>query len=282
MRHILLCWLALGIHTLAWGADPVLQAPTPTAEAAQLDARAFNGIAEYIAEKLPDVQSTVVVLNGRQAFAYYRDGDADALRPVQSVVKSALALLVGTALQRGQLTSLDQPVLALMPEWQTLNSDGRLATLSLRHLLSMTAGFEVNDATGTAPALPPVQAWARPLVAAPGERFAYDNSVPSLVTAVLEKVTGQPVETLAQNQLFGPLAMRGPRLADGRLHLRTQDMAKLGQLLLSDGVWNGQALLTPDFAAQIHQRANAGGVPLRLPYGLFWWTASPDSWFASG
>ena len=281
MRRALLCWLALCLNAFAWGASPADPSP-PSAEAQRLDAQAFNGLAQHITDTLSDVQSAVVVLNGRQAFSFYRDGDAEALRATHSVAKSALALLVGTALQRGQLTSLDQPVLALMPEWQALNPDRRTSTLTLRHLLAMTAGFDVNDRTGTAPALSPAQAWARPLGAAPGERFAYDNSIPPLIVAVLEKVTGQPVAGLAQDQLFNPLAMRAPQLANGRLQLRTEDMAKLGQLLLSDGAWNGQALLMADVASQIRQPASAGGAPVGLPYGLSWWTASADTYFASG
>lgn len=64
-----------------------------------------------ITDKFGDVQSVVVIQKGRKVYEFYQDGQPDTLREVHSVTKSALALLVGTALQRGQISSLDQPVL---------------------------------------------------------------------------------------------------------------------------------------------------------------------------
>ena len=138
------------------------------------------------------MQAAVVILQGRKVYECYRDGDPASLRPVHSVVKSALVLLVGTAVQKGQLSSLDQPVLALMPEWTALHSSAHASSITLRHLLSMTAGFDVHDPTGTAPALAAAAAWARPIGAAPGSRSAYDNSVPPLIAAVLERFPCDP------------------------------------------------------------------------------------------
>ena len=96
---------------------------TSTPEEQRLDAVAFDGFDKDIATALGDVQSVVVVLRGRKVYEYYRDGNPDTLRDTQSITKSALALLVGTALQRGQLASLEKPVVDLIPEWHTLNPD---------------------------------------------------------------------------------------------------------------------------------------------------------------
>lgn len=145
----------------------------------------------------------------------------------------------------------------------------------------MTAGFEVNDPTGTAAPLAPAQAWARPLRSAPGESFAYDNSIVNLVTAVVEKASGRRLRDYAREALVQPLGMAEPSYERG-LHLRTLDMAKLGHLFLQGGVWNGEPLLPTGFAALATRAQSAGGPPVRLPYGLFWWVASADTWFASG
>ena len=255
---------------------------TPTADEQRLDAAAFDGMDQRIRQSFGDVQSAVLVLQGRKLYEFHRDDHPAALRPVHSVVKSALALLVGTALQRGQLTSLDQPVLALMPEWAALNKHPRADAITLRHLLAMTAGFDVDDPSGTAPALAPTAAWARPLGATAGERFAYDNSIPPLIAAILEKVSGQPIDTLAQDQLLTPLAMQAPDLTAGRLSMRTDDMAKLGMLMLSDGHWGGHPLLPSGFTALLVRPHSAGGAPIGLPYGLLWWVPSPNTYFASG
>ena len=249
--------------------------------AAGLDAAAFEGLDQAIGERLTDIQSVAVLLQGRLAYQFYRDGNPQALRDTQSVAKSALAALVGVALRQGQLASLDAPMVELVPEWRGLNADPRAQTITLRHLLAMKAGFGVDDAGGTAAPLSPAQAWARPLRSPPGQAFAYDNSIVPLVTAVLERVSARPLREHAREQLVQPLAMAEPSYARG-LHLRTVDMARLGQLFLQDGVWNGEALLPPGFAAEVSKAHSEGGPPVRLPYGLFWWVPSRSTYFASG
>ena len=252
-----------------------------TPEEQRLDAAAFVDFDRGITERLADVQSVVVVLSGRVAYQYHRDGNPEALRDMQSVAKTALVALVGTALRQGHIASLDRQVVDLLPELRPINADSRTQTITLRHLLTMTAGFAGDDATGTAPPLAPAQAWARQLRASPGEVFAYDNSMINLVTAALEKATGRSIADYAREQLVQPLGMIEPSYQRG-LHVRTVDMAKLGHLFLQDGVWSGRSLLPPGFAALATQAASGGGPPVQLPYGVSWWVPSTSTYFASG
>ena len=278
MRIVL---FALGLWAAAAAAQPAPSLRASTPDEQRLDATVFAGLDERIGERLSDVQSVVVVLQGRIAYQYHRDGNAETLRGTQSVAKSALAALVGVALRQGHIASLDQPVVDLMPEWRQHNADARAQTITLRHLLAMTAGFQVDDAAGTAPALAPRQAWARPLRSDPGQAFAYDNSIINLVIAVLEKAAGRPLADYAREELARPMEMADPQYRPG-LHLRTVDMAKLGQLFLQDGAWNGQPLIAPGFAAMATRPHSGGGPPVHLPYGLFWWVPSQGTYFASG
>ncbi|MCT9810868.1 beta-lactamase family protein [Acidovorax sp. Be4] len=255
---------------------------TATPAEQRLDAAAFEGFDEGITTALGDVQSVVVILQGRKVYEYYRDGHPDTLRDAQSVTKSALALLVGTALQRGQLDSLDQPVVHLIPEWRSLNPDPRSQAITLSHLLAMTSGFETNDSAGTAEPLAPAVAWARPIRAEPGERFAYDNSGPALVQSILERITGHRIADLVHAQLVVPLALREPRYVHHSAWMRTVDMAKLGCLLLQDGRWANQQVLPPGFVAEMVRPHSTGGPPVGLPYGLYWWAATGPTYIASG
>jgi len=279
MRALVLASCLLAGITAA--AQPVTAWRESTPEEQRLDAAAFGGFDEGIGGRLPDIQSVVVVLQGRTVYQYHRDGNPETLRDTQSVAKSALAALVGTALRQGHIASLDRPVVELVPEWRALNPDPRAQGITLQHLLAMTAGFAVDDVTGTAALLAPERAWARPLRTAPGEAFAYDNIILNLVTAVLEKVSGRPLADYAREQLVRPLGMAEPSYRRG-LHLRTADMARLGHLFLQAGAWNGEALFPPGFAAQATRAHSAGGPPVRLPYGLFWWVPSGTTYFASG
>ena len=277
----LVLWLCSMVAATAFAQElPPWRTSTP--EEQRLDAVAFEGFDNDIAKASGDVQSVVVILRGRKVYEYYRDGNPDALRDTQSITKSALALLVGTALRRGQLASLEQPVVDLMPEWRAVNPDPRSHAITLRHLLAMTTGFEVDDSTGTAVPLAPAAAWGRPIRAEPGQRFAYDNSGPPMVQAILERITGRGIADLARDQLVTPLALREPKYVHGGAWMRTVDMARLGYLVLRDGRWADQQVLPPGFVAEMVKPQSAGGPPVGVPYGLFWWAASGSTYFASG
>lgn len=263
------------------------EASTPAEQA--LDAKAFEGLDAALATQFTDVQSAVVVLRGRVVYQFYRDGEPGALRDTQSVAKSALSALVGAAIAQGHIASVDQRVVELVPEWAPLNSDPRAATITLRHLLTLTAGFSLDNTprtrAGTAAALPAPKAWARPLTSEPGQTFVYDNSVMPLLTTVLEKATGMPLADFARQQLVGPMAMAEPSYQRG-LHLRTLDMAKLGQLYLQRGQWESKPLVPEAFADASVRAHNAGGRPAGLPYGYLWWVvpgkAARATFMASG
>ncbi len=260
--------LATALMLLPLWAAAQWRESTPQEEA--LDQSAFEGMAQTIDTRFPNVQSVVVALRGRKVFAYDRDGAPDALRDVRSVAKSAVSTLVGIALAQGHIASLDDPVLKLVPEWAPLNADPRSQQITLRHLLTMSAGFQFNDPTGTAPGRSAKMAWARPLAHDPGQHFAYDNATQALLIAALEKATGKPVADYAREQLVKPLGMKEPSYQRG-LHMRTEDMAKLGQLLLQNGAWAGQQLLPAAYAAQATTAQNTGGPPVGLAYGHLWW-----------
>ena len=254
-----------------------VQAQTPPTEwrsstpaEKSLDAAAFQDLDDTIAKDSADVQSVVVAQRGRVVYEYYRDGAPGTLRDVQSVMKSALSALVGVAIGQGRIADLDQPVVTLVPEWAALNTDPRAAAITVRHILTMTAGFAVNDPTGTAGGLRPAEAWARPLRSAPGESFAYDNALIPMIAAVLEKVAGMPVPDYARKELLGPLDMEEPTYIR-TMQMRTVDMAKLGQLFLQNGVWGGKQILPPSYATAATSQQNAGGAPVGMPYGYMWW-----------
>lgn len=264
----LLALLAPALGVAQW------RVATPAEQA--LDAEAFRGMDQAIAERFADVQAAVVLLKGRVVYAYHRDGQPDTLHDVQSVAKSALSALVGVALGQGRIAGLDQPVLALMPEWAPLNADPRAAAITLRHLLTMTAGFAVDDPTGTAAPGRPQDAWARSLDSAPGQRFAYDNALVPMLAAVLEKATAMPLADYARRELVAPLAMQEPSYRRG-LHLRTEDMARLGQLFLQQGAWNGKALVPESYVLAATRPQNAGGPPVSMPYGYLWWVLPTEA-----
>lgn len=263
--------VAGGLALLAAGA-----AATPCARA---QGTLLDGLAAKIDADYPDVDSVVVLRHGQPLFEHHRAGDAQRLYDVQSVTKSVLALLVGIALARGAFNGLDQPVLPLLaPDEDGMRNDPTPVTV--RHLLTMTAGFERvprwNRRDGDALRY----LVARRRVATPGSRFEYDNLGYNLLALALEAATQQPADVFAREQLFTPLGIdrfeweRGPNghaLGFAGLRLRTADMARIGQLLLQQGRWGERAVVPAAFVDDTMTAHSAGGPPVGLAYGYGWW-----------
>ncbi len=278
-RHRLKLLLALaGSGLPAWAAAQVGPAaaeapgepPTPAV---------YEAIRPSLASRYGDVDSVVVLQRGQRVFEHHRPGSGpDALRDVHSVTKSVLALLVGQALDQGALRSLDQP---LGEAWLAA-AGTRAAAVTWRHLLTMTAGFEPQLRFTRQQGDDPDHLLQRALVAPPGSRFAYDNLATNLLAIALAHSVGEPLPAYAARRLFGPLGItrfdwpngtNGHALGFSGLRLRTADMARIGQLMLQGGRWQGQPLLNADFAAAAVRAQNTGGPPVGLSYGYLWWLA---------
>lgn len=252
------------------------------------DVRAsLEALRSKIDKAYPDVSSVVVMQRGELLFEHYQDGgDVDTLRQVQSVTKSVLALLVGIALDRGAIKSLDQPVASLLPTMAPQAQGANDQPITVRHLLTMTAGFEVRSDVRVRDADDPQRLMQRPRRAPPGAVFEYDNLSSNLLAIALEAAVGQPVEAFARQVLFEPLGIAGFDWESGRnghnlgfagLSLRTRDMARLGQLALQQGTWQGRQLVPKEFTASAVQPQNAGGRPVGLAYGYLWWVSPAGS-----
>ena len=238
-----------------------------------------------------DVQSVTVLLRGQRVFAFERPPlKADSLQDVQSVTKSVLALLFGQAVADGHVRGPDELVALRLPTLLRLGLDTRVQRLRFAHLLSMTAGWP-PDETARRDRDDDLHWLARrPFVAEPGARFAYDNGAANLLALALANAVGEPLPAYARRRLFEPLGIgrfdwrrgaRGHALGAIGLSLAVEDMAKLGQLVLQEGQWQGRILLPRDFVRAMTERHSAGGPPLAAAYGWLWWLGA-GSVMASG
>src|SRR5262249_16446208 len=134
--------------------------------------------------------------------------DASTKHDLQSITKSMVALLVGIALDRGLLRSLDAPVLSLFPEYAELRSaekDG----MTVRHLVTMAAGLRwiykpyLSMSRQMEAAPDPYRfVLSEPLTATPGQQFRYNNGSVEVAGAVLARVAGEPIDRFAHQALF--------------------------------------------------------------------------------
>jgi CubicO group peptidase (beta-lactamase class C family) len=225
--------------------------------------------------ELANVDSIVVVRHGvlvyERYFAYPKQFrfDAATRHRGNSMTKSVVSLLVGMAIDRGLITDLDAPVVSYLPEGTDLGGLGH-DRATLRHLLTMSAGLGSDRA--------------------PGVSFEYNDKETELIGAVLRKVTGKTVDVLAQEDIFVPLGINdvewhkdpssGLATSARGLDLRPRDWAKIGQLVLNHGVWEGKQIVPASWVVQSTAEQIKTESPLSVEqikaegprsYGYQWW-----------
>ena len=215
-------------------------------------------------------------------------------RPVhtlQSVTKSVSATVIGAAIQRKEITGVSMPLLSFFTNYDLSKVDARLRKATLADLLTMRSGIEWHeqdrplDETNTTIQLEHSKDWIRftldqPMDSEPGQKWAYNSGGSMLMSEIIRKATGQHIDKYAETHLFGPLGIRdyhwkktptGHPDTEGGLYLEAEDLARIGQLYLNDGVWKGKRILAPGWAkeatARHVDRVNAGGAG----YGYQWW-----------
>jgi len=274
-------------------------------EATASDAKAttsqsFADYAASLAERYPTLRALVIARGKCVVFEYYRkDINAETRSPVYSVTKSVLSTLVGIAIDKGYL-SLDQKLSELLPETFDDGVDPNIRDVTVRDLLTMTAGFDPTEgrAYGSKIRVPASEAWRwmldRPMKYPSGTHFNYDYMEPDLLSVVLTRAIKQDAASFAQRNLFAPLDIKDYSWvsdADGYLEgetslfLRARDMAKIGALYLQQGRWGERQIVSEDFVRDSTAKHNEGGPPVHGAYGYFWWVSTKtdlDAFFAAG
>jgi CubicO group peptidase (beta-lactamase class C family) len=230
------------------------------------------------------LHSLVMIRRGKLVVEEYFHGyGRQDLHELQSSTKSVASLLVGIARDRGDIASVEAPVLAFFPE-RAATAGAGWQEVTLEHLLTMTAGLdwdprEVFREQGIGPALF-AKVFGRRVVHEPGSRWLYNGLDVELLAGVLHRATGLQADELAARHLFAPLGITEwdwelgktegyPSLA-GTLHLRPLDMAKIGQLVLDGGRWRGEPLISEAWIEESTAPLVATGRQSQK-YGYLWW-----------
>ena len=223
---------------------------------------------------------------------YYKGRDIHTL---QSVTKSIAATAIGIALQRGEIRSLDQPFLEHFADKDLSRVDPRLRTATIADLLTMRSGIEWHEQdrplgdSNTTIQLERSKDWIQftldqPMDAAPGAKWVYNSGGSQLLSGIIRHATGRFIDDYAREQLFAPLGITdfywkktptGHPDTEGGLYLAPAALARIGELYLRDGVWNGQRILPAGWVQQATAR-HAKGVSPGWDYGYQWWITSQD------
>jgi CubicO group peptidase (beta-lactamase class C family) len=203
------------------------------------------------ADQLDSMNSFMLLRHGQViAEGWWAPYDADSPHSLYSLSKSFTSTAVGLAIAEGKL-SLDDPVLKFFPDEAPAEPSRNLRAMRVRDLLRMNTGQQ------TEPPRPANQSWVRSFLAhpvpfKPGTHFLYNTSATYMLSAIVQKVTGQTLLDYLRPRLFEPLGIEKPTWetspqgisAGGYgLSVRTEDIAKFGQLYRQKGRWNGKQLV---------------------------------------
>jgi hypothetical protein len=213
---------------------------------------------------------------------------------LQSVTKSVAATVIGVAMQRGEIKSVQTPLLSFFTKYNLSKVDPRLRKATLADLLTMRSGIEWHetdrplDSTNTTLLLEQSNDWIQftldqPMDSDPGTKWVYNSGGSALMAEVIRSSTGKHVDEYAKQYLFGPLGITsfhwkrtptGHPDTEGGLYLNPLDLAKIGQLFIDDGVWQGKRLLPPGWAKEAAGRIvdhTNPSAPQSPGYGYQWW-----------
>ncbi|MBK8094177.1 MAG: serine hydrolase [Verrucomicrobiaceae bacterium] len=238
-------------------ADKALSRSTP--EAQGISSAAVRGFIETADKQINTLHSFMLVRHGQViAEAWWKPESPEKRHVMWSLSKSFTSTAIGLAVAEGKLT-LDDPVLKFFPNEAPADASDHLKAMRVRDLLSMSGGHEVEPKfsfdTG-----PSVKGFlAHPVTQKPGTFFRYNTPGTYMLSAILTKATGQTVLDYLKPRLFEPLGIESPvwdasaegySLGGYGLHIRTEDIAKFGQLYLQKGQWNGQSILSEAWIAE--------------------------------
>lgn len=228
------------------------------------DADSLAAIVEFIEwDTRQDFRGLVVARNGKLVAEHYFNGHGrGCLQDMRSAGKSITSALVGIAIADGLLPDVDAPVLPLFASYLPARQDAEAkATITMKHLLTMTSGLNANADDDSTPGYEDrmweSDDWVRfgldvPMANTPGSTWMYASVNSFLAGAAVEEASGLSLAAFAEERLFGPLGIEnyhwrttpnGRTVAQGNLSMRARDMAKIGQLYLDGGRWQGQQVL---------------------------------------
>ncbi|MCE7995762.1 MAG: serine hydrolase [Roseivirga sp.] len=295
---ILLSFLLIAVFSCGSNDDlpesaPYWEAVEPAAVG--LDATVLDDLRVKIGNnELGKVSSLVIIKDGKLAYESYFGGmDADTPHLNYSVTKSISAMAIGVLFDDSKIVELDVPILSFFPDYplNTLsNPDQRKQDITLRQTLQMRAGFDWDElgVPYTSSANPAVEIvgtndWIRyvldkPLSTDPGSRFAYNSGCTMLLSGVINQLTGETASAYTKEKILDRLQITNYEWQEGPneisntgfgISLRPRDMAKIGQLMLNNGVWEGRQLLSGRWIAatfEPYTRFQGG-----YGYGYQWW-----------
>ncbi|AJA46934.1 beta-lactamase class C-like protein [Clostridium pasteurianum DSM 525 = ATCC 6013] len=261
-----------------------------------------DDLERVVSKKYKNIAGIAVVKDGNTVYENYFNGygKEDTLH-VASVTKSILSALIGIAIDKGFIESVNQKVLDFFPEYDSMLADSKKQEVRIKHLLTMTAPYIYKREPFKE--LCSSSDWAKYALDLLGGKdecgtFKYSTAGAHLLSVILTKATGKTAREFANEYLFEPIGMKqlpnyemttetymnfikgkyvcgwvsdpkGNSTGGWGVTLSAVDMARFGQLYLNYGNWNGKQIISREWIEE-SLRDNSNH------YGYLWWLFKED------
>jgi len=235
------------------------------------------------------IHSVVLVKNNQLVLEeYFNDHKVNQLHDLRSTSKSIRSILLGIAIDKGFIDDINDPIIKYLkspvPE---KHLDVRKEEITIKHLLTMSSGLDCNDwdkkSKGQEDKVYKKKDWLQytldlPMVNTPGEVSHYCSMGVILMTEIISQTSGMLINEFANEHLFNPLGIDNVKwghtsdkevIASGkRLYMTPRDMAKIGQLVLNEGKWNGEQIVSEKW---IEESTTPKTKITGIDYCYLWW-----------
>ncbi len=291
--HLALVLLVAGITVPHLQAAP---APLPRSapEAQGVSSTALLKLVDTLDAKIDGMHSIMIVRHGKVILeGWWNPYAAGHNHVLYSLSKSFTSTAVGFAVAEGRLT-IDDEVLKFFPAEAPEKPSSNLKAMRVRDVLTMSTGHQDEPPTG--PDKISAQSFlAQPVPHLPGTHFKYNTPATFMQSAIVQKLTGMTVLDYLQPRLFAPLGIEHPvwetnfqgiALGGYGLRVRTEDIAKFGQLCLQKGRWQGKELLPASwFELATSRQVSNGSNPKsdwNQGYGFQFWRSRHNAYRGDG
>lgn len=252
------------------------------------------GLLEVMKEFSSETQfhSVMILRHGKVICeGWWRPYSYDEPHQMFSLSKSFTSTAIGMCVHEGRL-SVDDKVSAYFRDLMPEETTPWLESMTIKHLLTMSSGHK--DCIAWRCVAQGTANWGKaffenPLATEPGSTFVYNSMATYMLSVLVTRLTGQKVVDYLRPRLFEPLGIEQPEWDEcpmgyntggWGLHLRTEDIAKFGQLYLQRGIWEGRRLISESWIdmATSAQIDNSPGRVLDWAqgYGFQFWRCMPD------
>jgi CubicO group peptidase (beta-lactamase class C family) len=273
-------------------------------------------LGKVITDEYSNIAGIVVQKNGKLLYEnYFNECTAANTIHIFSITKSIISILIGIAIDKGYIKSIDQKVLDFFPAYTIKRGEKTIQNVTIKNMLTMTAPYKYRSAPYTKYFTS--NDWVKVALDLLGGKkpigeFRYTPLIgPDVLSGILVKATGQSVLDFATKYLFSPLGItvkknvffknkeeqfaflkaknvsgwvadpKGINTAGWGLTLTAMDMAKIGQLYLNRGKWKNKQIVSSRWINE-STKEHSRWEKLNLPYGYLWWTEIGNGYAAMG